>query len=262
MIKTALNKLIIIAIALTFLNINQVKGAELEEIIKRGYLIIGVKNNQPPLAYEDKKGNLQGFEIDIAQRLAEELFGSKDAVKFISVLNQDRLQVVIDDQVDLTIANVTANSFRYRIVEFSPSYYFDGTGILVQYNSQLSSNSPNSVNKIAVLEDSSAIAVLQFNLPTAQLIGVKSYQEGLELLKQEQVKGLAGDVTILVGLSQNNPNYQLLNSVYGGYPLAIVMPKGRQYQELRDKINQIMNNLREKGWLEERAKYWGLPTFE
>jgi len=57
MIKTALNKLIIIAIALTFLNINQVKGAELEEIIKRGYLIIGVKNNQPPLAYEDKKGN-------------------------------------------------------------------------------------------------------------------------------------------------------------------------------------------------------------
>jgi len=178
------------------------------------------------------------------------------------VLNQDRLQVVIDDQVDLTIANVTANSFRYRIVEFSPSYYFDGTGILVQYNSQLSSNSPNSVNKIAVLEDSSAIAVLQFNLPTAQLIGVKSYLEGLELLKQEQVKGLAGDVTILVGLSQNNPYYQLLNSVYGGYPLAIVMPKGRQYQELRDRVNQIMNNLREDGWLEERAKYWGLPTFE
>lgn len=255
-------KFTLITIATVLTNINQVQGAEWQEIKERGYLIIAVKNNQPPLASADTEGNLQGLEIDIARRLAQELLGSSDGVKFIPVLNQERLQVVIEDQVDLTIASVTANSSRYRVVDFSPFYYLDGTGILIKKNTLSNRLKADSVDKIAVLEGSSAIAVLQYNLPQAKLIGVQSYQEGLNLLNQKQVTGLAGDVTTLIGLSQNNSNYQLLNSVYGGYPLAIVMPKGLQYQELRDKVNQIIKDLQQEGWLQKRAKYWGLPTFD
>jgi polar amino acid transport system substrate-binding protein len=58
---------------------------------------------------------------------------------------------------------------------------------------------------------------------------------------------------------QQHPEYKLLPYRWGGYPLAIVLPKGRQYQSLRDKINQIIKQLKEEGWLQERAKYWGLP---
>jgi polar amino acid transport system substrate-binding protein len=258
-----LGKFALITVSTLLINLNnQVKAAEWSEIEKRGYLIIAVKDNLPPLAFPNPEGSLQGLEIDLAHRLAQELFGTSNAVKFVPVLNQDRLQVVIDDLVDLTIAHVTANSSRYRVVDFSPFYYLDGTGILFPKNRPLSSTQADSWGRIAVLEGSSAIAVLQYNLPQIQLIGVRSYQEGLDLLQQQQINGLAGDITTLVGLSQNNSDYQLLNSIYGGYPLAIVMPKGLQYQELRDKVNQIMVKLRQQGWLQERAKYWGLPTFD
>lgn len=254
-------KFALITISIILINTNHSQGAEWSEIEKRGYLIIAVKDNLPPLAFQNPEGNLQGLEIDIARRLAQELFGTRDAVKFVPVLNQDRLQVVIDDRVDLTIANVTANASRYRVVDFSPFYYLDGTGILFNNNRPLRQIKADSFERIAVLEGSSAIAVLQYNLPQTQLIGVRSYQEGLNLLKKKRVNGLAGDITTLVGLSQNNSDYQLLNSIYGGYPLAIVMPKGLQYQELRDKVNQIMTDLQQQDWLQERAKYWGLPTF-
>ncbi len=262
LIISLISQLTLISLILSLINADKVKGAEWVEVKKRGYLIVGVKNNLPPLASENKAGKLEGFEIDIAHRLAEELFGTNTAIKFLPVINQDRLQVVIDDQVDLTIAHVTANSSRYRVVDFSSFYYLDGTGILIKKNHQSKLFNHNSSEKIAVLEGSSAIAVLKYNLPNIKLVGVKSYQEGLNLINQGQVTGLAGDVTNLAGLSQNNPNYQLSNSIYGGYPLAIVMPKGLQYQELRNKINTIIKNLEQQGWLKERAKYWGLPVFD
>jgi len=253
---------LILILALVLFNIDIVESAELEQIKKRGYLTIAVKNNLPPLAVQDEESNWYGLEIDIARRLAEEIFGTDTAVKFIPVLNQNRLQVVIDDKVDLTIAHVTANASRYRVVDFSSNYYLDGTGILSSKNNSGNSLTPDSSQKIAVLEGSSAIAVLRNNLPNLQLIGIKTYEEGLNLIRQGTVSGLAGDITVLVGLSQKAPQFKLLNSIYGGYPLAIVMPKGLQYQELRDKINTIMRDLKAEGWLKERAKYWGLPTFD
>ena len=260
LISRTIFKISLITISTILINGIKVQGAEWQEIEQRGYLIVAVKENQPPLSSTDTEGNLQGLEIDIARRLAQELLGSSNAVKFIPVLNQERLQVVIDDQVDLTIASVTANPSRRRIVEFSPFYYLDGTGILAKKNTSLNQLTSNSSDTIAVLEGSSAIAFLQYNLPQTRLIGVQSYQQGLDLLKQDQVTGLAGDVTRLIGLSQNEPNYQLLRSVYGGYPLAIVMPKGLQYQALRQKVNQVIEQLKQEGWLRQKTKEWGLPV--
>jgi len=45
----------------------------LSEIQKRGKLIIGVKDNLPPLGFRDHNGNLIGLEIDMARELAKEL---------------------------------------------------------------------------------------------------------------------------------------------------------------------------------------------
>ena len=69
------------AIALNLYFPVNANGAEWQDIEKRGNLIIGVKDNLRPLGFTDNNGNLQGFEIDIARRLAQELFGDSQAVK-------------------------------------------------------------------------------------------------------------------------------------------------------------------------------------
>ncbi len=56
-------------------------AAEMPEIQQRGYLKIAVKDNLRPLGFRDANGNLQGLEIDLAQRLAVDLLGKADAVK-------------------------------------------------------------------------------------------------------------------------------------------------------------------------------------
>jgi polar amino acid transport system substrate-binding protein len=237
----------------------KVNSAEWQEIQKRGELVIGVKDNLRPLGYRDFKGNLQGLEIDIARRLALELLRNENALQLIPLSNRDRIQKVTDVEVDLAIASITVNSSRQRLIDFSDFYYLDGTGIIVK-KGQINPNISNFSGKIGILNNSRSIAQIRYNLPQAELQGVSSYQQALELMVLGEIQGFAGDITVLSGWIQENPDYQLLPTIFGGYPLAIALPKGRQYQELRDKVNEVVRKLKQEGWLEERAKYWDLPT--
>ena len=252
-----MKKKLLLAIALFFFSYVPAYAAEWSEISRRGKLIVAVKDNLRPLGYSDSEGNLQGLEIDIARRLAEELLGSADALVLVPVTNQNRLQVVIDDRVDMAIAGVTSTSSRSRVVEFSTHYYMDATGIISK-NSNLQQIHRLSQAKIAVLEDSSTVAVIKSNLPQVSLMGVNSYEQAYAWLESGRVDGFAGDLSILAGWIQEHPQYHLLSGTFSGYPLSIVMPKGLQYQQLRQKVSEAIARWRREGWLEERAKFWGL----
>ncbi len=232
--------------------------AELAEIKQRGQLIVAVKDNVRPLGFSDEQGNLVGLEIDIAHRLAEELLGDAGAVVLKPVTNQERLQAVLEDRVDIAIARVTATIPRTRIVDFSPYYYLDSTGLITK-NSLIDSKENLSTAKIAVLQGSSTIAILRYELPNAQLIGVQSYQEALNLLENNEASAFAGDRSILTGWIQQYPQYQLLSDRLSGEPLSVVMPKGIQYEDLRKQVREAIVRWRKSGWLQERIEYWGLP---
>ena len=234
-------------------------AAELAEIQQRGKLIVAVKENLRPLGFRDPQGNLQGFEIDIARRLAEELLGSPDAVEWQPVTNQERLEAVIEGNVDIAVARVTVTASRSRIVDFSPYYYLDGTGLVTKASVQQLSDL--AFSKIAVLKDSSTVAVIKYQLPTAHLIGVDSYQEALRLLETEQADAFAGDQSVLTGWVQEYPQYRLLPERLSGEALSVVMPKGLQYVELRTRIDKAIARWQKSGWLQQRAAYWGLPLY-
>lgn len=80
------------------------EAAELEEIQQRGYLIVAVKDNVPPLGFRNEAGELVGLEVDLARRLAQELLGRSDAVVLQPVANQERLDAVLQGEVDMAIA--------------------------------------------------------------------------------------------------------------------------------------------------------------
>jgi polar amino acid transport system substrate-binding protein len=256
-------------------------AADLKTIRSRGYLIVAVKDNVRPLGFRNQQGELQGFEIDLAKRLAEQILGKPDAVKLLPVSNRDRLKAVMNDQVDLAIAEITATQARSRVVYFSSPYYFNGTSFLVQ---RRSSNNPSvsapvdapSYNpiqgndsitelrqlrdqKVAVLENSQTIATLEFQASNLQLVPVKSYAEAQERLAQGEVAAIAANTTTLVGWAQANPDYQVIPAQLNREPLAVAFPKGLQYEDLGQVVMQSLRQWQTDGWLAERATYWGLP---
>jgi polar amino acid transport system substrate-binding protein len=236
-------------------------AAQMAEIKQRGYLNIAVKNNLRPLGFTDISGKLQGLEIDLAIKLSQDLLGKENAVKFKPVSNRDRLSVVIDHQVDLTIARVTATESRARLVSFSVPYYFDGT-VLITKDASAQRIADFARRKIAVLKNSSTIAEVKYYIPNAELVGVNSYEEARSLLEKNTADAFAADASVLSGWVQQDSGYRLLSTKLSTQPLSVVMPKGLQYDELRQRVNEAIARYIANGWLTERIKYWGLPQSE
>jgi polar amino acid transport system substrate-binding protein len=245
-------------VALCFTIPASVQSAELDEIKHRGKLIIAVKDNLRPLGFRDASGHLQGLEIDIAKRLAEELLGTPNAVELQPVSNTERLKVVLDGQVDLTIAQVTVTEARSRLVEFSRPYYLDGTGFITK-DSNIVQLKDLATQTIAVLKGSSTIPEVKYNLPNAKLIGVESYEQARELLETGGADAFAADNSILAGWVQEYPNYRMLPVRLSAQALAVVMPKGLQYTKLQQQVDEAIRRWQASGWLAERAATWGLP---
>lgn len=231
---------------------------ELEEVQQRGYLVIAVKDNLPPLGFKGASAELEGFEVEVAQRLAQDLLNRPNAALLKPVSNSERLSVVLKDQVDLTIARVTATSSRARVVSFSIPYYLDGTMIVTKDGSvQTLADLRNRT--VAVLNGSSTIATMRYRLPQTNLVGVDSYQAGYQLLEAGEAVAFASDGSVLAGWVRQYPQYRLLPDRLSVEPLCIVLPRGVQYDKLRRQINDVIARWHEEGWLQERATHWGLP---
>lgn len=233
-------------------------SAPLSDIQERGYLIVAVKDTVPPLGFLGNDGTLQGLEIDIARRLAQDLLGDPTAVEFHPVSNRDRLPAVTEGDVDIAIARLTATNARSRVVDFSVPYYLDGTAFLVS-DEAVQQTSDLALQAIAVLNGSTTIADVRYRLPNAQLIGVDSYEEAQMMLSQGAVAAVAADASVLTGWVQSSSDLRLLPGLISAEALSVAMPRGLQHDELRHKINEAIAQWHENGWLQERINYWGLP---
>lgn len=235
-----------------------VQAAELEEIRERGYLIVAVKDNLRPLGFRNEAGQLEGLEIDIARRLAETLLGHSDAVAFVPVTNQERLSALLEGEVDLVIARLGVTGPRARLVDFSSPYYVDGTAFVTRTGG-VEQLADLSRDRIAVLNGSTSIPSVRLLLPLAELVGVDSYQAALEVLESGQVTAFAADASVLTGWVQQDLRYRLLPTIISAEALGVAMPRGLQYDPLRQEVNEAIAQWYASGWLIERINYWGLP---
>jgi polar amino acid transport system substrate-binding protein len=241
------------------LNCARVQGATLAEIERRGHLIVGVKENLPPLGYRDATGNLQGFEIDLAKRLAQALFKSRSKQLVLQPLsNVDRLTAVASGAVDMAIADITLTDNRMRMVDFSTPYYRSGTGLLSK-DPRWSSLQSLYRQTIAVLVPSVTLAYLKPRLPKATLLGSASYREAQDRLDTAQVQAIAGDQVVLSNLAHQSPQYVFHSTSLTVQPLAIALPKGVQYDPLRQWVNGKLEEWQRQGWLEMQRQRWELP---
>ncbi|PSB02080.1 ABC transporter substrate-binding protein [Merismopedia glauca CCAP 1448/3] len=233
-------------------------AADLPTIVQRGKLIVGVKDNTPPLGYVNSQGELVGLEIEIAKRLAQEILGSETAIIWKPLANQNRISALSNDDVDIVVARVANTPARSRLADFSAPYYLDGTAFITS-DSTIAKAEDLAGKKVAVLKGAITISELKNRLPSAQLVEAESYLEARELLRSHQVIAVAADASILAGWIQAEPQYRLLPNRISTAALCIMMPKGLQYQGLRDRVNRAIASWRQQGWLRQRAIYWKLP---
>ena len=111
--------------------------ADVQAIVDRGVLRVGVKSDVPGFGYQDVlTEEYSGMEIDMAYQIAETL-GISD-VEFTAVTAATRGQLLDSGDIDMVIATFTINDERKESWNFTTPYYTDAVSLLVKTDSGIS----------------------------------------------------------------------------------------------------------------------------
>ena len=230
----------------------------LQDVKARGKLIVGVKTDDPPLGFLDKKGVNRGFEIDTAKALSKELFGSEDAVEFIPVTSENRIPYLTSGKIDLIVATLTITATRKRAVDFSIPYFITAQMILVRADSKITKYQELAGKKVATIRGSTGDLAIEELVPDAERIKFERNFEALQALKERRVEAFVQDFVLLYALMQKNRDLRMAGSLpfrLGWYGLAV--RKGdKGWLEF---INAAFTKMKETGEFEKLLDKWLAP---
>ena len=120
MLKFFLTKLFILSFVLS-----GTASADLNEILDAGKVRIAVPESFAPIGSLGADGEHEGFDVDVAKLIAEDL-GVE--LEIVPVTSKQRIPYLETDKVDLVISSMGANPSRAKSIWFSSAYapFFSG----------------------------------------------------------------------------------------------------------------------------------------
>lgn len=177
----------------------------LEMIKNRGLLYVGVKADFPPFGYMDEKGNIVGFEIDMAKRLAEDLLGDPDALVLVPVTGTNRIPYLQAKKIDIILATMGVTAERATQVLFSDKYFQSGVQLLVPVDSNIQTLNDLKGKKVIVVPGTTGDIGLSRLVPEAELVKLSTTGECLEALRAGRGVAFAQDNVLLWRLAKQFP---------------------------------------------------------
>jgi polar amino acid transport system substrate-binding protein len=228
----------------------------IEAIKKRGALKVGL-STFTPWAIRDKNGELIGFEIDVASRLAEDMGVEID---FTPTLWDGIIPALIAGNFDLIISGMSITPQRNLTVNFTAPYANSGMGIVA--NKEIAPNFafPDDFDKrsvvISVRRGSTAVANVRQFMPKAT---IRQFDDEATA-KQEVLNGNAHAWVTSAPKPAfavfDNPDvlYLPIEDPFFQSAEAFALRKGDP-----DSLNFLNNwiDLRTRdGWLKSRHEFW------
>lgn len=125
-------------------SVGSVLGGRLKTVLDRGQLICGINGQLAGFSVLESNGSYSGIDAEFCRAVAAALFNDVSKVEYRPLTTQNRFAALQSGEVDVLFRNTTFTTNRDTAVglEFLPTTFFDGGGILV----------PKSAN-ITKLED-------------------------------------------------------------------------------------------------------------
>src|SRR5690606_29640937 len=127
-------------------------------------LIVGVDQNSYRWGYRDPNsgegGKLEGFDIDLVHRIAEDILGDPDAVQFKAIPTDQRIPAIKDGRVDMVVRTMTINCARIQDVAFSAPYFKTGQQVLAPKSSPVRGYTTLAGRKVCTAAGSTAYTKL------------------------------------------------------------------------------------------------------
>ena len=199
----------------------------LTDVLRRGTVRIAISTGNPPTRFEDENGNLQGYDIDIANYLAKQLGVT---IEYIRTDTAGRVAMLQTKKVDITVASFTPNLERLKSVGFTDPYLTDVLTLMSRTDRKdlASLDDFNKLEiKVAIPRGSTAAKALATYVPKATIVEFSGNADTLSAIDAGQVDAIcAGDALVNWTVKKSGGKYRNAASLGPPEDDAIGFPQG------------------------------------
>lgn len=228
----------------------------LETVKKRGVLKVGMDIFQP-WAMKDKNGNLIGFEIDVAQRLAKDM-GVE--VEFVPTAWSGIIPALLTGKFDVIIGGMGITAKRALQVNFTIPYDHSGMSIVAHKTLAAGFDSFEDFNsedvEIAVKLGTTAAAAAKKFLPKAKLRMFDTEPQAFQELRNGKVHAVVGSAPrpAYEAVDYSDSLFLPIKGTFTREPIGFALRKGDH--DTLAFFNSWITITSLEGWLQERHAYW------
>ena len=238
-------------------------GATYDRVMKDKVVRAGIMTNSIPGAYYNANNDWVGFDVDIAQEIANRLGCKLDRVK---VTDKTRISFLQQGRIDMSVANMTHKRERDKSIDFSITYFFDGQKVLAK-KGKFKSLKDLVGKKIATTQGTTSEINIRNLLkelgdpnPNAHVKSFPDYASAFAALQMGSVDGFTTDSTILLGYAAKEPGkYELVGDFFSDEPYGIGLPENDS--KWRDTVNFTLQDMWKDGtYMQIYNKWYGPDT--
>jgi len=233
----------------------------LDDIRKRGTLVVGVKKDVPLWGQTDPRTGVPvGLEPDLAADLAKRL-GVK--LQLVGLLSADRLEALEQRRVDLLIATLSDTpQRRQQMTLVRPHYYASGANVLVRRSAGL--KSWDGLRDRRVCGRRGAFYNRSITVTHGiDIVALYNNALALEALRDGRCDAVLYDDTNIVAMLQDpawKRDYEMPLDSLLLVPWAVALHRDAGGSRLEKFVSQTVSEWHRSGYLLELERRWGIPA--
>ncbi|MCB8877489.1 transporter substrate-binding domain-containing protein [Acidisoma silvae] len=227
----------------------------LDEILSAKTLVVGINPNLPPLGSFSDTNQVQGFDVDIANKLGSMLGVT---VQLVQVNSADRVPYLLTGKADLMMGALTRTPARAQVIDFSLPIQTEAISALVKDGSAFKTMQDLNATSVKLIEvrGTTPVDYVKQNLPKAQVTLFDNYPDAVRAFEQGRGDAIVDVVDYLGTYTKNYPaktrtiadknaevDYDAIGLAFGNEPL-------------KAWLNVAIYELETDGFLNDTYKKW------
>ena len=228
----------------------------LAQIKEKGTITVAMEGTWAPWTYHDADDNLVGYDVEVAQNIAEKL-GVE--VNFVEGEWDGLLAGLDDGRYDIMVNGVDITPERAEKYDFSTPYAFNRTAVITKADD----DSINTLEDLKGKKTANTISSTYAELAEqygATVTGVDDLNQTFELLLSGRIDATLNAEMTFYDYTKEHPDANVKIAVLtdDANQIAIPMRKGDETAALRTAIDAAIDELRADGTLKALSeKYFG-----
>jgi polar amino acid transport system substrate-binding protein len=208
---------------------NYAAADTLDDIVKSGVLRVGMEPGYMPFEMTDQKGEIIGFDVDVAQRMAKAM-GVK--LELVSTAWDGIIPALLTKKFDILMSGMTLTQERNLKVGFASPYIVIGQSILIRKEIAGEVKSYRDLNnekyKVASKLGTTGEQATKRMIPKCDYISFETEQEGIMDLVNGKIDAFIYDLPYMAiaNAEKNNGSLVFLDEPFTYEPLAWAVRKG------------------------------------